>query len=208
MSFSVWLALVPFLTLLALTPGPNNVTSMYNGIYQGVLPATIGATGRNLAFVILMSVSAVGLGAVIVSSAFWFNVVKWFGVFYLLYLGIKTWRAPVTQVDETSSFSRSSSSMLPLIRQEFFIAISNPKAILIFTAIFPQLIDVAMPLAPQFFIIGITFLLAEYFSACMYAYFGMQLRRYLSSARWISRVNKAIASLFIFAGSVLASSSR
>ena len=83
MTFSVWLATAPLLMLLSLGPGPNNFTSMHNGIQVGATKAVIAVIGRNLAFSILMVVSALGLGAIIVFSTFWFSVIKWFGLFVL-----------------------------------------------------------------------------------------------------------------------------
>lgn len=208
MSVSAWLAMTPFLILLALSPGPNNFTAMYNGIHKGPAKATLGATGRNLAFIILMSISALGLGAVILSSVLWFNVIKWIGVLYLLYLGIKTWRASTDDGDGLNYENIGKMTLAAMIRQEFLIAIANPKAILIFTAIFPQLLNLSEPIIPQFVVIGMTFLIAEYLSAWVYATSGMQLSRLLKKAIWRSRLNKAIGSLFIFAGSLLATSSR
>jgi threonine/homoserine/homoserine lactone efflux protein len=62
MTFSVWLTIAPLLMLLSLGPGPNNFTAMHNGIQVGATKAVIAVVGRNLAFGVLMLVSALGLG--------------------------------------------------------------------------------------------------------------------------------------------------
>lgn len=210
MSWSLWVATAPFLFLLALSPGPNNFTAMYNGMQSGTASAVIAATGRNLAFSILMLVSALGLGAIIVSSIFWFGVVKWLGVAYLLYIGIKTWRSAPMALDEHESENKNIvlSGHYLRSRQEFLIAISNPKAILIFTAIFPQLLDLTLPVAPQFVVIGVTFIVAEFFAAYVYSMSGKTIRRLIKSKTGMLRLNKGMGSLFVFASMLLASSSR
>ena len=131
MTFSVWLATAPLLMLLSLGPGPNNFTSMHNGIQVGATKAVIAVVGRNLAFSILMVVSALGLGAIIVSSTFWFSVIKWFGVVYLFYVGIKTWRsaAMVLEEHENEVGTKAKRGHLARMRQEFLVAIGNPKAV-------------------------------------------------------------------------------
>lgn len=154
MSLQLWLTVAPILLLLSFGPGPNNFTAMYNGIQAGTWAAVVAVIGRNVAFAMLMVVSALGLGAVIVSSAFWFNVVKWLGVAYLLYVGVRTWLAAKQNLNSMESEGVDvKRSHLTRMRQEFVIAISNPKAILIFTAIFPQLLDIEQPMAIQFTII-------------------------------------------------------
>jgi len=210
MSWSLWVAITPFLFLLALSPGPNNFTAMYNGMQSGSMSAVVAAIGRNLAFSILMLVSALGLGAIIVSSVFWFGVVKWLGVVYLLYIGVKTWRSAPIALDEHESENKSIALSGHYLRgrQEFLIAISNPKAILIFTAIFPQLLDLTLPVTPQFIVIGVTFIVAEFFAAYIYAVSGNTIRRLIKSQAGLNRLNKGMGSLFVFASMLLASSSR
>ena len=208
MTFSVWLAVTPFLLLLALSPGPNNFTAMYNGIQVGPKNALIAAIGRNVAFVILMSVSALGLGAVIISSVVWFGIIKWLGVVYLLYIGIKTWRSTMTLEEPDSSGRLVSASHYLRIRQEFLIAISNPKAILIFTAIFPQLLNLNEPVVPQFFIIGTTFIVSEFIAAYVYAMSGKQIRRLIRSPKGMRNLNRSMASVFVMASGLLATATR
>lgn len=207
MSWSLWLTLFPVLLLLALSPGPNNFTAMHNGIHAGAGSAAIGAIGRNAAFAILMTISAMGLGAIIVSSLFWFSVIKWAGVLYLVYIGIKTWRSRPEMISD-STITNGVKSRRSMIYQEFLIAISNPKAILIFTAVFPQMLDLNQPVVPQFLVIGLTFMLAEFVSAWLYGLSGKQIRRAIGTVKGMERLNKVLGSLFIGAGGILAASSR
>ena len=209
MSFQLWLTVAPILLLLSFGPGPNNFTAMYNGIRAGAWAAVVAVIGRNVAFAMLMIVSALGLGAIIVSSAFWFNVVKWLGVAYLLYVGIRTWLAAKQNLNSMESDGvEVKGSHLSRMRQEFMIAISNPKAILIFTAIFPQLLDIEQPMAIQFTIIGATFLATEFIAAFCYAIGGRQLRRMIRSPKGLTNLNRGMGGIFVAASVFLASATR
>lgn len=209
MALEFWLTIAPILLLLSFGPGPNNFTAMYNGIRVGAMSAVVAVIGRNIAFTILMVISALGLGAVIVSSSFWFNVVKWLGVVYLLYIGVKTWLAAKDSlhtmeedgvVVPSSHFSR--------MRQEFMIAISNPKAVLIFTAIFPQLLDLTQPVTIQFTVIGATFIATEFIAAFFYAIGGRQLRKMIRSPKGLANLNRGMGGIFVAASAFLATATR
>jgi threonine/homoserine/homoserine lactone efflux protein len=210
MTFSVWLTIAPLLMLLSLGPGPNNFTAMHNGIQVGATKAVIAVVGRNLAFGVLMLVSALGLGAIIVSSVFWFGVVKWLGVAYLFYIGIKTWRSAAVVLEEHESEEgiKAKRGHIARMRQEFFVAIGNPKAVLLFTAIFPQLLDLSQPVPMQFFWMGITFCITEFIAAYIYAISGKQIRRLIRSSKGMKNLNRGMGGVFVMASGVLATATR
>lgn len=207
MSLEIWLATAPILLLISFGPGPNNFTAMYNGIRAGVGAALIGVIGRNIAFSILMLISALGLGAIVISSPFWFNALKWLGVVYLFFIGIKMW---ITASDSLNAMESEgvliASSHMARMRQEFVIAISNPKAILIFTAIFPQMLVLDAPMAPQFAAMGATFIVTEFIAAFGYALGGRQLRRLIRSPKGMTNLNRGMGSIFVVASAFLAAS--
>lgn len=208
MSFIDWLTIVPIFMLLSLGPGPNNFMAMSNGINQGPVAALIGTIGRNFAFALLMLVSALGLGAVIVSSSLLFNIVKWAGVLYLLYMGIKTWRNAAQGMDTGETLNVKSVAYSGLIRQEFIVAISNPKAVLIFTAVFPQMLNLEKPVMVQFLIMGLIFIVTEFIASYIYAVAGNQIKRFIKSSKGVIRLNRSMGAVFVAAGAVLASASR
>jgi len=210
MTFSMWLAMAPLLMLLSLGPGPNNFTAMHNGIQVGATKAVIAVVGRNVAFSILMLISALGLGAIIVSSAFWFSVVKWVGVLYLFYVGVKTWRSAsvVLEEHEMENGTRAKRGHRARIRQEFLVAISNPKAVLLFTAIFPQMLDLTQPVPIQFFWMGLTFCMTEFIAAYVYAMSGKQIRRLIRSPKGMKNLNRGMGGIFVTASAFLAMATR
>src|SRR5450830_2146656 len=84
---------IPVAIMLALVPGPNNFCALNNGIRRGVGVALLATFGRVTAFAIFLTISAVGLGAMLLASETAFTAVKWIGAAYLFYLGYRAWRS-------------------------------------------------------------------------------------------------------------------
>jgi threonine/homoserine/homoserine lactone efflux protein len=205
----------PLAVMIALTPGPNNFCALNNGLRQGVLAALAGALGRILAFAIFLTVSAFGLGAMLLASQTAFNLLKWLGAAYLFWLGWRAWHSrdlggmaaegvrPQGQAPgETLRTTRQ------LATQEFLLGISNPKAMLLFAAIFPQFINPQLPAARQFLVLGSTYLLAELVSAVVYGSGGTQIRRLVRSPQAVIRLNRATGGFFAGAAGLLLASHR
>jgi len=133
-----WLIFIPACFALNLAFGPNNLLAMTHGSKAGVLFAQKAAVGRLLVFVPMIVVSALGLGVVLTASATLFTFVKVVGAAYLIWLGFALWRSAQTMDIEASS--TSSSSLGRAFRSESLVALSNPKAILILAAFFPQFV--------------------------------------------------------------------
>lgn len=199
----------PIAALIALGPGPNNFCALNNGIRYGVGAALLATFGRLAAFAIFLLISCVGLGAMLLASETAFTLIKWVGAAYLVYLGIKTWRSAdfsglQLQDSEQGLHSPARAPIARLMLNEFLIGISNPKAILLFAAIFPQFIKPDEPAVEQFLYLGSTYLLAELFVASLvYALFGLQIRRLIRSRKGISRLNKGTGAIFVGAGGLL-----
>ncbi|ASM78766.1 lysine transporter LysE [Vitreoscilla filiformis] len=202
----------PVAVAISLTPGPNNFCALNHGIRQGVGAALLGTVGRAVAFAIFLALSGLGLGAMLLASEAAFNVMKWVGAAYLFWLGWQAWRsagslggalAAGPDGDTTQRFTAQE-----LMRREFWLGISNPKAMLLFAAIFPQFIDPSRPAAMQFVTLGGTYLAAEFVSSLVYGLGGQQLRRFISSPRAAARLNRATAGVFIGAGGWLLAAQR
>lgn len=201
------LLFLPIAQLLALGPGPNNFMAMRNGIQCGLATAIIATTGRVLAFAILITVTAIGLGTMLASSVLAFTILKWVGALYLIYLGIKAWRSrEFSGINNAEDNTHTPTPLLKLTAQEFLVAISNPKALLLFTAIFPQFINPALPATEQFVVLGGTYLLTEYIASAVYALFGVNIARFVKTSRGARRLNRATGGLFMGAGVALAGS--
>ncbi len=210
MSWDMWLVFVPATFLINLSPGPNNLLAMNNGVRFGFATAMIGGLGRLPAFAALIGLTVVGLGALLATSVTAFVVLKWVGAAYLVYLGVKLWRAPVE--DQTMPVAAPSGGGrvvgARLAMREFMIAASNPKAILVFTAFFPQFLDPALPAWPQLLTLGAVFLVLEVVALALYAASGGGLGRVMTSRRGRRIVNRISGTAMIGAGVALAASRR
>lgn len=204
---------IPVAIMLALVPGPNNFCALNNGIRRGVGVALLATFGRVAAFAIFLTVSAIGLGAMLLASETAFTAVKWVGAGYLFYLGYRAWRSRefhgleladgVAGGQSGAAASAPQKSVRALVMQEFLLGITNPKAIMLFAAIFPQFIDAARPAPHQFLVLGSIYLCAEFVSSTVYAACGKQIRRFIRTSRGVARLNKATGGFFIGAGALL-----
>lgn len=211
MSWDMWLVFVPATFLINLSPGPNNLLAMNNGVRFGFGAAVTGGVGRLVAFAGLIGLTVVGLGALLATSVTAFTMLKWVGAAYLVYLGVKLWRAPVAGLGGTAAETAAPVGRrigLVLARREFLIAASNPKAILVFTAFFPQFLDPAMPAWPQLLAMGAAFLALEVVALSLYAASGGGLGRFMTSARGRRMVNRISGTALIAAGLALAAARR
>jgi len=203
---------IPVAIMLALVPGPNNFCALNNGIRRGVGTALLATFGRVTAFAIFLTISAVGLGAMLLASETAFNAVKWVGAVYLFYLGWRAWRSRefhglelADGAEQSGACTPQAKSLRALVTQEFLLGITNPKAIMLFAAIFPQFINAARPAAHQFLVLGSIYLCAEFVSSAVYASGGRQIRRFIRTSRGAARLNKATGGFFIGAGALLLS---
>jgi threonine/homoserine/homoserine lactone efflux protein len=186
---------------------------LYNGIRAGVGAALIATLGRVAAFAIFLTVSAVGLGAMLLASETAFSVVKWVGACYLFWLGWRAWRSRefggLQMLDNGEvAPTQAPVQLKALISQEFLLGITNPKAIVLFAAIFPQFIDPSRPAASQFLVLGSIYLMSEFVSTAVYATGGRQIRRFIRTSRGVVRLNKATGGFFMGAGGLLLASQR
>ncbi len=184
MPLDAWLLFLPAAFLMAVAPGPSNVLVASHSVRFGLGPALIAVAGRIVTFAGMILITALGLGAVLAASELAFAVIKWAGVAYLAWLGFQTWRAkpmagPAPVV--------TAMGLRAMMRREAMVAIGNPKAILIFTAAFPQFIDPARDYGAQMWAIGVTFLVLEWVAAFLYG----------SAAAWVRRAAPSLKAAVI-----------
>ncbi|MYM56558.1 LysE family translocator [Thalassovita mangrovi] len=191
---------VPACFALNAAPGPNNLLAFSNASRLGFWRAVAGSIGRLPAFAAMIAIVALGLGALLAASEAAFSAVKYAGAAYLIYVGWKLWRAPAPDAAEMRVRDDSTSA---LARRDFLIAIGNPKAIAIFTAFFPQFVDFAAPLAPQFLTLGGLFLIMELAAAALYAGLGRVMSGVLTPLR-LHRLNRGVGGFLIFSGLAMA----
>lgn len=202
MSLQLWLAYVAAVFVISGTPGPNMLLAMTHGIHHG-LRRTFSSTmlGLLLGMVVILSISFAGLGAVLLASSLAFEVLKYFGAAYLIYLGIKTWRDSGGGIETEGR--PDADNAWTRFRIGVLVSLSNPKAILFGVAFFPQFIDHNQPMAGQAAILLSTFIVIETAWMCVYAGGGARLARWLRQGRRMRWFNCAAGTAFIGAGLML-----
>jgi len=196
MSFQNYWLFLPACFALNMAFGPNNVLSLSNGARDGMRYSILAAFGRLFAFAAMIAISGFGLGALLIASETLFTVLKFGGAAYLVWLGVKLFRsAPVDLAasanDVQSKLELPADKLRRLAKQEFLVAAGNPKAILIFTAFFPQFVD-RSAYTTSFIVLGATFLLLELIAIAIYAAIGARLGTFTNAAgrfRWFNRVS-------------------
>nr|WP_315231239.1 LysE family translocator [uncultured Albidiferax sp.] len=206
MSLHTWWLFLMMTFVVSATPGPNMLLVMTSSARFGFAAALATMGGCMLVMVLMMGVSAAGLGALLQSFPAVFNTLRWLGAAYLAYLGIKCWREPVA---EDAGGAVAKAAPMPgygsLFRQGVLVAGSNPKAILFAVAFLPQFIDAAVPQLPQFAILLLTFAVIEAGWYLVYAGSGKTLARFLRRAAVLKAFNRATGGVFVGFAAVMAS---
>ncbi len=189
MSLSAFLLFIPACFALNMAFGPNNLLSLTYGLQEGVRAAVMASTGRLVAFAIMITLTALGVGAVLSASELAFSILKWLGAAYLIWLGIKILRGSAA-IDAPQAAS-TPRPLKALALQEFWTAIGNPKAILIFTAFLPQFIEPGAYWL-SFAIVGAAFIALEVVAVFLYALLGQRLNRLSRNKNtfgWLNRLS-------------------
>lgn len=209
MNIDTWLYYALAVLILTASPGPSVLLCMTKAVTEGFRASIYTALGSLTAIVCIMTLSFTGLGVVIASSELAFNIIKWSGAIYLIYLGYKA----LTSKQETYHLSKqeekvSKASMKSLYMSGFIVGASNPKAIVFFTALFPQFINIAEPLTAQYFVFAITFSVLELIWLFIYSYLGAKSSNWLLQKGRAKFFNRITGGVFIGAGVLLTTSSK
>lgn len=203
MALETWLGFFVACWIISLSPGAGAIASMSCGLQYGFLRGYWNALGLQIALVAQIAIVAAGLGAVLAASEMAFTLIKWFGVAYLVYLGIKQWRASPTDLADESAV-RPVGKPMTLVFRGFLVNISNPKALIFILAILPQFIEPTAPLFMQYVIIAATMVVVDLIVMAGYTGLASKVLRALKTPRQQRRLNRTFASLFVGAAGFLA----
>jgi homoserine/homoserine lactone efflux protein len=203
---ATWLAFFVASWLISISPGAGAVYAMSSGLTHGFRRGYIATGGLILGIWTLLVIVALGVGALLASSSFAFQVIKWFGVAYLLYLGIAQWRAPAHAV--TAERFTDGFNWQALVLKGWVINASNPKGILFMLAVVPQFMNPNTPLVPQYLIIGATLAFTDLVVMAGYTLLAAKVLRLLKSNRQVLILNRVFGSLFVAAAALLATFKR
>lgn len=188
MTIEIWATFVSVVFIFAIIPGPTVILVLGQAISHGKKSVIPLVSGVLLGDFVAMTLSLIGLGAVLATSATLFLVLKWFGVGYLIYLGVKAWREepevdllsmPVTSISKASMFKSS-----------FLVTALNPKDIVFFVAFLPQFVDPKVSAFPQLLILMATFLGIVSITITSFALFAGIVRHRIQGFEPRRRLNK------------------
>ena len=209
MSFEFFIIYSTTVFVASIIPGPSMLLALTHGMKYGAKRTTASALGNISVTLLQAAISIAGLGAILVASEELFNIIKWAGAAYLVYMGISIWRSPKISVSEKSNSNLPSKvSLRKMYLQAAFVTAGNPKAIVFFTAVFPQFIDPNIAFIPQCGMLLGTGGLIAFCCFMAYAIGGQNIVRYFSEASFGKYINRVIGGTFIGAGIGLASSNR
>ena len=194
--------------LLNLTPGPDTLYILGRSIAHGRRAGLASALGISIGSIFHTCAAALGLSAVLATSAWAFTIVKLAGAAYLIFLGIRALLEREHQLSLPGHFRQRGTAAA--FRQGILTNILNPKVALFFLALLPQFIDSATPSkTAAFLVLGLTFVTTGTIWCLVLAWFSSvfsaRLRENRSVTAWL---NRAVGSLFVFLGLRLAFAAR
>lgn len=193
--------------LSILTPGPSILLTLRNGATFGARSVIWSALGNICGVFCLSTAAILGLGVLLKSSALLFGAVKLIGALYLFYVGVRHLfgRSTVLADESENSKREIAPRRRMLYREAFLTSTTNPKAILFFTALFPQFVNAHASLIPQFFILTGIFMTLSYSAHMSYALLASRAKGVLSKPEFSKWMNRVVGAVFISFGTILLS---
>ncbi len=204
MLLSLWLGFLLAAILIAVSPGPGAAVAMSCGMRYGYAAALRSIFGLESALLIQLAIVAVGLGALLTASALAFDIVKFCGAAYLVWLGIQKWRTAPQELQDAKPPMSSNA----LFVEGLLVNLANPKAIVFIAALTPQFIDPTRPQWLQFLIIAATMCTVDIVVMSGYALLATRLRHWLHDPKTLKAQNRFFGGVFVGAGLLLASTGR
>jgi homoserine/homoserine lactone efflux protein len=198
-SIETWLLFCATETVLCLTPGPAVLTVVSLALARGARQGVLGAAGVLTANALYFAASATGIAAVLVASWEVFFAIKWLGAAYLVWMGVRMLRARPQPAAATAPRRARRALGTGFLTQG-----ANPKALLFFTALLPQFVDPAAPVAAQVAVLAASSIAIELVVLCGYALLAGRTRRLADSPRFGLALQRGGGALLVGAGAGLA----
>jgi homoserine/homoserine lactone efflux protein len=201
MPFDLYLAFVLASTVLILFPGPNVTLLVATSLAYGSRRALITLAGTSSAIAVQLLITVLGMTSLLLALAVGFEWLRWAGVLYLLWLGIRQWRATPVALEDVDPAAISSRR---LFWRGFVVSATNPKTLLFYAAFLPQFLDPGRPPLPQLLLLSATFLLLATLLDGTYALLAGRLRPWFRGRRRTRLRQRLSGALLIGAGLGLA----
>jgi len=191
--------------IASIIPGPSMMLALAHGIQFGTRRTIASALGNLSVTIIQALISIAGLGTILITSEIAFNVFKYAGAAYLIYIGVRIFLSQGISIRSNDNKFLNYTSSGRLYSQAALVTAGNPKAIVFFTAVFPQFIDPSAPYLPQSCMLLSTGSVIAFSCFMLYAVSGQKIVFFFSKASVGKYINKVIGGSFIGVGIGLAS---
>jgi homoserine/homoserine lactone efflux protein len=202
--FSLWLALLGAGVLISFTPGAGAINTMSNSLNAGFIRSIWGILGQQAALIVHIVIVALGVGVLVAGSPVAFNVIRYAGAAYLVYLGIRQFLHK-PDLDQEKVASLRNEPALSMFRRGLWVNLLNPKAIVFFLAFMPQFIRPEQPLVPQYLVLSATVVAIDIL--VMWFFFAAaakSFQRFTHNAQGQKILNRVFGALFVTVGVMLA----
>ena len=196
-----WFAFVAASVVTLAIPGPTVLLVISYALGHGRRPAAAIVAGVALGDLTGMTASMLGLGAVLSASAVVFTALRWVGGAYLVYLGVKLWRAPVRSAVDVEA---PTTSLKKMFAHSYAVTALNPKSMVFFVAFVPQFLVASQPFLPQVIVLEATFVTLAILNSATYAFLASAARRRLREPRVCRAMNRSGGALLVGAGALAA----
>ena len=199
MTLHAWLPFALVALAVSLVPGPAVIAVVSTAVRRGVRASLLTNAGILIGDAVFVCGAAAGLGGLLLASHTLFTVVKWLGIAYLVYLGVRALVARGAAVSDVAPVHSGSTLRLGLATQ-----LANPKVMMFFGALLPQFVDVRFAAAPQFALLGATFIASDALVFVAYALLADRARRVLAAPRYARTTSRVTGVAMLGAAARLA----
>jgi homoserine/homoserine lactone efflux protein len=202
MTIEWWLTYLLTTSVLSLSPGSGAINTMSTGISHGYRGAAASICGLQVGLSLHIMLVGIGLGALFSQSLLAFEIVKWAGAAYLVWLGIQQWRSA------GSLDLQAVVKAMPrrrLFKRAVLVNLTNPKSIVFLAALFPQFILPHQPQAAQYLILGVTTVVVDIIVMIGYAMLATRIAGWIKGPKQMKLLNRIFGGLFMAVGALLAS---
>lgn len=200
MSWEVYLAFVLTACIILVIPGPTVLMLIGLGLSEGRRATLYAAAGVTLGDCTVMTLSLLGLGALLHASAGLFTVVKLAGACYLIWLGLQMMLRKPGKASGSPSRSPVELSRRRILRRAWLVTTLNPKALTFFMALMPQFVNANAPAAPQLLLLGGTFLCLSFVNSFSYTMLAGSARQLLANPAAMRGLRLASGAACVSAG--------
>ena len=206
MQFDIWLTLFLASLAISISPGAGAVVSMNYGIKYGLKKSYAAIFGLQLGLLAQTFIVVIGLGALIMQSVMLFNIIKWIGVAYLVYLGLTKIFEKVEMLDEEEHLKAYNAKKAFI--SATFINLTNPKATVFLVAFIPQFLNPNESLWIQFTIISITLCVVDIFVMTGYSSMASKLKFLIKDVKAMKIQNRITGAFLILAAVFMSTAKR